>query len=134
MNFPEISKWLSDLTSEIEQTTNYQLFLLDRRPVKNPDHPIEWCSSSVRCEYIATYIELLMITKEGILSLSRKDRSVFAELLTRYTNKMSKRVELATDLTEHHVFNEASYLSICNNSKVCFEYFKNVCAYGENNA
>jgi hypothetical protein len=133
MNFPNTTQWLTDLEAEIVQTTNYHLFGLARRPVQDPNNPV-WCSSSVRCEYLATYIELLIITKTGILALSGKDRTVFQGLIDRYTVKMSKRIELANELTEHNVFNELNYLTICNNSKVCFEYFKNLCIYGQNNA
>ncbi len=133
MNFPKTTQWLVDLEAEIQQTTNLHLFALAKRPIQNPNTTV-WCSSSVRCEYLATYIELLIITKTGILALYGKDRTVFQGLIDRYAVKMSKRIDLANELTEHNVFNESNYLSICNNSKTCFEYFKNVCTYGQNNA
>ena len=133
MSFPVIDTWLVELDLEISQTTLLYTYCLNTRPTYIVSNG-SWCKSTVRCQYFETLLQLLTITQTGLRALNGGDREVFSGMLQEYTEKLNKRLELAAELTDHQVLKESEYLNICNNAKICFEYFKNVCLYGENNA
>ena len=137
MNILEINTWIGEIEVDILQTKTLYEYYQTIIPVsvnKEINTSIDWCGITVKCNYFSTCIQLDTIALNGLHALTGGNREVFDKLLNDYTDMMVKKMEMALELTEHHVFPENVYVTICNDAKKCFEFFKMICLYGKNNA